>query len=186
MEAPARIVNEGGRSDGAAALRALVDDDRVHRDVYTDPAVHARELRTFWAHTWQYLAHASQVPMPGDVVTVDLAGRPLMLVRTGDGALRVLANRCAHKGTKLVDEERANVGRHFRCPYHAWTYTLDGAPLGMFNLLTCTLPMTAGRVRFLGRDISGRPQKEVARMLSVVRSVIQRMPFADVLDAVAR
>ncbi len=130
MEAFERVASED-LSGAAAAARALVDDDRVHRDAYVDPAVYARELRTFWAHTWQYLAHASQVPNPGDVVTVDLAGRPLMLVRTGDGALRVLANRCAHKGTKLVDEERANVGRHFRCPYHAWTYTLDGAPLGV-------------------------------------------------------
>jgi phenylpropionate dioxygenase-like ring-hydroxylating dioxygenase large terminal subunit len=130
MEASERVAREGP-SGAAAAVRALVDDDRVHRDAYVDPAVHARELRTFWAHTWQYLAHASQVPNPGDVVTVDLAGRPLMLVRTGDGTLRVLANRCAHKGTKLVDEERANVGRHFRCSYHGWTYALDGAPLGV-------------------------------------------------------
>jgi phenylpropionate dioxygenase-like ring-hydroxylating dioxygenase large terminal subunit len=110
---------------------ALVDEDRVHRDAYVDPAVYARELRTFWAHTWQYLAHASQVPNAGDVVTVELAGRPLMLVRQEGGGLRVLVNRCAHKGTRLVDEERGHVGRHFRCPYHAWTYKLDGAPLGV-------------------------------------------------------
>jgi len=110
---------------------ALVDEDRVHRAAYVDPAVYARELRTFWAHTWQYLAHASQVPHAGDVATVDLAGRPLMLVRQGDGGLRVLMNRCAHKGTRLVDEEHGHVGRHFRCPYHAWTYRLDGAPLGV-------------------------------------------------------
>src|SRR5690348_1644786 len=109
----------------------LVDEDRVHRAAYVDPAVYARELRTFWAHTWLYLAHASQVPDQGDVVTVDLAGRPLLLVRQADGSLRVLVNRCAHKGTRLVDEERGHVGRHFRCPYHAWTYQLDGAPLGM-------------------------------------------------------
>jgi phenylpropionate dioxygenase-like ring-hydroxylating dioxygenase large terminal subunit len=113
------------------AIRALVDEDRVHRDAYVDPQVHARELSTFWAHTWQYLAHASQVPNAGDVATVDLAGRPLLLVRGSDGLLRVLYNRCAHKGTKLVDEEQAHVGRHFRCPYHAWTYRLDGAPMGV-------------------------------------------------------
>jgi phenylpropionate dioxygenase-like ring-hydroxylating dioxygenase large terminal subunit len=114
-----------------AAIRALVDEDRVHRDAYVDPRVHAHELRTFWAHTWQYLAHASQVPNAGDVATVDLAGRPLLLVRTADDGLRVFFNRCAHKGTKLVDEEQAHVGRHFRCPYHAWTYRLDGVPMGV-------------------------------------------------------
>ncbi|HUP09781.1 MAG TPA: aromatic ring-hydroxylating dioxygenase subunit alpha [Caldimonas sp.] len=114
-----------------ASSSTLVDEDRVHRAAYVDPAVYARELRTFWAHTWQYVAHASQVPDPGDVVTVDLAGRPLMVARQEDGSLRVLVNRCAHKGTRLVDGERGHVGRHFRCPYHAWTYRLDGAPLGM-------------------------------------------------------
>ena len=127
MEAAARTANGGGRSDAAR----LVDDDRVHRDAYVDAAVFARELCTFWASTWQYLGHASQVPNAGDVVTVELAGRPLMLVRSSDGTLNVLFNRCAHKGTKLVDDERANVGRHFRCPYHAWTYALDGKPLGV-------------------------------------------------------
>ena len=129
MEAAARMADDGERGD--AMRRVLVDDDRVHRDAYVDPEVFARELRTFWASTWQYLAHASQVPNAGDVVTVELAGRPLLLVRTGDGELRVLFNRCAHKGTKLVDDERVNVGRHFRCPYHAWTYALDGTPLGV-------------------------------------------------------
>jgi len=127
MEAAARTANGGGRSDAAR----LVDDDRVHRDAYVDAAVGSRELCTFWASTWQYLGHASQVPNAGDVVTVELAGRPLMLVRSSDGTLNVLFNRCAHKGTKLVDDERANVGRHFRCPYHAWTYALDGKPLGV-------------------------------------------------------
>jgi len=129
MEAAAQAASDDGRS--GTAPRVLVEADRVHRDAYVDPAVFARELRTFWASTWQYLGHASQVPNAGDVVTVDLAGRPLLLVRTGDGALRVLFNRCAHKGTRLVDDERANVGRHFRCPYHAWTYALDGKPLGV-------------------------------------------------------
>ena len=129
MDAEARTADGGGRGD--ATRRVLVDADRVHRDAYVDPIVFAHELRTFWAHTWQYLGHASQVPNAGDVATVDLAGRPLLLVRGGDGELRVLFNRCAHKGTKLVDDERGHVGRHFRCPYHAWTYALDGKPLGV-------------------------------------------------------
>ena len=49
------------------------------------------------------------------------------MVRDDDGAVRVLYNRCAHKGTPLVTEKSGNTGRFFRCPYHAWTYRLDGA-----------------------------------------------------------
>ena len=53
------------------------------------------------------------------------------MVRQADGAVRVLYNRCAHKGTQLVSDECGNTGKFFRCPYHAWTYRLDGAPLAM-------------------------------------------------------
>jgi len=52
-------------------------------------------------------------------------------VRHDDGDIRVLFNRCAHKGTRLVTDEAGNVGRLFRCPYHAWTYRLDGSPLAV-------------------------------------------------------
>jgi len=116
---------------GKADIAALVQDDRVHRDLYIDPALFALEQQHFFASTWNFVGHASQVPAAGDVVTVTLAGRPLLLVRQADGSLRVLYNRCAHKGTQLVSDECANVGKFFRCPYHAWTYKLDGAPLGM-------------------------------------------------------
>jgi len=53
------------------------------------------------------------------------------MVRQPDGGIRVLYNRCAHKGTRLVSDTSGNTGRFFRCPYHAWTYKLDGSPLAM-------------------------------------------------------
>ncbi len=117
--------------DRAEAIRALVEDDRVHRDLYLSEEIFALEQRHFFANTWSYLGHASEVPEAGDYVTREIAGRPLVLVRQADGGLRVLYNRCAHKGTQLVTDASGNVGRHFRCPYHAWTYRLDGAPMGV-------------------------------------------------------
>ena len=113
------------------AILALVEDDRVHRDVYLSAAVFAAEQRHFFGNTWNYLGHASQVPGPGDFLAETIAGRPLVLVRQPDGSLRVLYNRCAHKGTQLVTDLTGNAGKFFRCPYHAWTYRLDGAPLGV-------------------------------------------------------
>ena len=109
----------------------LVQDDRVHRDLYLSPALFALEQRHFFANTWNYIGHASQVPAVGDYVAVDIAGRPLLMVRQGDGSIRVLNNRCAHKGTQLVTDACGSVGKFFRCPYHAWTYKLDGAPLAV-------------------------------------------------------
>ena len=115
----------------AADIAALVEDDRVHRDVYLSADVFALEQQHFFANTWNYLGHASQVPAAGDYLAVQIAGRPVLLVRQSDGGLRVLYNRCAHKGTQLVSDACGNTGKFFRCPYHAWTYRLDGAPLAV-------------------------------------------------------
>jgi phenylpropionate dioxygenase-like ring-hydroxylating dioxygenase large terminal subunit len=113
------------------ALRALVRDDRVHRDLYLSEELFALEQERLFARTWLYVGHTSQVPASGDFWSLELAGRPVMMVRQPDGAVRVFYNRCAHKGTRLVTDESGNTGRFFRCSYHAWTYKLDGAPLAM-------------------------------------------------------
>jgi phenylpropionate dioxygenase-like ring-hydroxylating dioxygenase large terminal subunit len=112
-------------------ITALVQDDRVHRDLYLSEELFALEQRHFFANTWNYLGHASQVPQAGDYLAVDIAGQPLVMVRHGDGGVRVLHNRCAHKGTQLVSDACGNTGKFFRCPYHAWTYKLDGTPLAV-------------------------------------------------------
>jgi phenylpropionate dioxygenase-like ring-hydroxylating dioxygenase large terminal subunit len=109
-----------------ASIAALVEDERVHRDLYLSEALFALEQKHFFANTWNYVGHASQVPNAGDFVSLDIAGRPVVMVRGDDGAVRVLYNRCAHKGTPLVSARSGNTGRFFRCPYHAWTYQLDG------------------------------------------------------------
>ena len=101
------------------AIRALVEDRRVHRDVYLSEELFSLEQESFFARTWLFAGHASEVPKAGDYRTLELAGRPLVMVRQADGALRVFYNRCAHKGSQLVSDERGNAGKFFRCPYHA-------------------------------------------------------------------
>jgi phenylpropionate dioxygenase-like ring-hydroxylating dioxygenase large terminal subunit len=113
----------------AADIAALVQPDRVHRDLYLSPELFALEQRQFFASTWNYAGHASQVPAPGDYAALELAGQPLLMVRQPDGSIRVLYNRCPHKGTQLVSDACGSTGKFFRCPYHAWTFKLDGAPL---------------------------------------------------------
>jgi len=117
--------------DQPDAIAALVQDDRVHRDLYLSDELFALEQERFFARTWLYVGHASQVPNSGDFWSLELAGRPVMMVRQADGAVRVFYNRCAHKGSRLVTDECGNTGKFFRCPYHAWTYKLDGAPLAI-------------------------------------------------------
>ena len=121
----------GKYRDDAAALKRLVQPDRVHRDVYTDPEVFQLEMERLWARSWVYLGHDSQIPNEGDYLTLDVAGKPLIVVRHPDASVRVLINRCAHKGSKLVGDPAGNAGKTFRCPYHAWTYRLDGSILNI-------------------------------------------------------
>ena len=117
-----------GRPD---AVRALVEPDRVHRDLYIDEELFALEQEHFFANTWSYVGHESQIRDVGDYITVDIAGRPLIAVRADDGSVRVLMNRCAHKGARVVSAASGNTGRFFRCPYHGWAYKTDGALLAI-------------------------------------------------------
>ena len=117
--------------DDPGALAGLVADDRVHRDVYIDPEVFQLEMERLWSRTWIYVGHASQVPQAGDFITADIAAKPVIMVRHTDGKVRVLMNRCAHKGTKVVYDIAGNTGKTFRCPYHAWTYRTDGTLLNI-------------------------------------------------------
>ncbi len=116
-----------GYRHSPAAIRALVRDDAVHRDVYTNPELFDLEMERLWRSAWTYVGHDSQVPNPGDFHTVNIAGQPLLMLRGHDGAVRVLLNRCAHKGSKIVGAGSGNCGKLLRCSYHGWTYTLDGA-----------------------------------------------------------
>jgi benzoate/toluate 1,2-dioxygenase subunit alpha len=113
--------------DDPRALERLIESDRVHRDVYTDPEVFQLEMERLWSRTWIYVGHASQLPNAGDFITLDIAAKPVIMVRHTDDTVRVLLNRCAHKGTKVVSDLAGNAGRVFRCPYHAWTYRTDGS-----------------------------------------------------------
>jgi benzoate/toluate 1,2-dioxygenase subunit alpha len=113
------------------AVRALVQPDRVHRDLYINPEIFQLEQAHFFANTWNYAGHDSQIPKAGDWLTNDIGGRPLIVVRHTDGSIRAMMNRCAHKGSRLVSAPSGHTGKFFRCPYHAWTFRTDGSLLAM-------------------------------------------------------
>lgn len=146
--------------DNPVAIRALVEPDRVHRDVYLDPELFELERERVFANTWIYVGHDSQVPARGDYITTSIAGTPVIMVRAEDGDLRVLENRCAHKGGMLVSRESGSVGKFFRCPYHAWSYKTDGTPIAV--------PLKDGYKGTRMRDSSA------AQGLAVIASAIHR------------
>ena len=96
---------------------------------YYSPEFLELERRTVFARTWAAVASANQLPKPGDVLPVDLAGWALLLVRDNDGTVRCFHNICRHRGAAVV-AEACSGQRVLRCPWHAWTYALDGTLKG--------------------------------------------------------
>lgn len=114
-----------------AAITALVRDTEVHKDCYISDEVFALEMAQLFFNAWIYVGHASQVPQAGDYYGTTVGDQPVVMVRQADASIKVLYNRCAHKGVQLVPEGCGNTGKFFRCPYHAWTYRTDGRLLSI-------------------------------------------------------
>jgi choline monooxygenase len=97
---------------------------------YTDPRVAELERRAVWSRTWQLVGRAAQVAAPGEFVTAEVAGEPIVVVRGSDGVLRGFFNVCRHHAAAVMTAPCGRVDR-LRCPYHGWTYDLAGALRGV-------------------------------------------------------
>jgi len=128
-----KVGHAPSRIGGATALYdwdELVQEDRVHRLIYTDPAIFAAEMVHVFGGTWVYLAHESQIPANNDFITGRLGLRPLIIVRDMNGTIRALYNRCTHRGTTLCCWDKGNT-RSFQCPYHGWSFLNTGKLRGV-------------------------------------------------------
>ena len=92
---------------------------------YTSEAFLALENERIFTDSWVFAGFAHELPRAGDVAPATVAGRPLLLVRDAGLRVRAFHNVCRHRNLKLVDAP-GNAGRAIRCPYHSWTYGLDG------------------------------------------------------------
>ncbi len=124
------IIERIGRNEAHHDWDRLVEEDRVHRLVYTDPAIFQLEMTHIFGGTWVYLAHASEIPNANDFITRRMGTRPLIIVRDNDGEIRALFNRCTHRGTTLCRWEKGNA-RSFQCPYHGWNFLNTGQLRGV-------------------------------------------------------
>jgi phenylpropionate dioxygenase-like ring-hydroxylating dioxygenase large terminal subunit len=98
---------------------------------YTDSEIFAHELKTVWRSTWQLVGRQETIPESGDYLTYTLGQEPIFVVRATDGSLKAMHNVCPHRGAKLLEGEGSCATHKITCPYHAWTYSLDGQLLGI-------------------------------------------------------
>jgi choline monooxygenase len=92
---------------------------------YVNKELYELELKTVFSNTWQLAARREQVEQPGQYVTTDVAGEPIVVVRGNDGVLRGFFNVCRHHAARVMTQPQGNAAQ-LRCPYHGWTYSLEG------------------------------------------------------------
>jgi glycine betaine catabolism A len=97
---------------------------------YTDLELFRGEIDTFFFEDWICAGRADAIPKPGNYFLREIAGESLIIVRTEAGAVEAFYNVCRHRGTRLCSKSEGSFAGRIQCPYHGWTYGLDGRLLG--------------------------------------------------------
>ena len=103
------------------------------RDYYA-PEIYELDKDRIFFRNWFCIGREEQIANAGDFLTEEIAGESVIATRTREGELRAFYNVCSHRGTKLCERPSGHVSRQFVCPYHAWSYGLDGRLLKMPNV----------------------------------------------------
>lgn len=103
----------------------LVQDERVHGSVYSNEALFELEMQKIYYGGWVFVGHDSEVPKVGDYQRRTIGREEVIFLRARDNTIRVLANRCSHRGNLLAIEKTGNT-KYFTCQYHGWVFDLDG------------------------------------------------------------
>ncbi len=121
LDLESRPVPDTLRIESAREIPAV----KVPIERYTSRAFHDLEVEKVWKKTWQFACREEQIPEPGDHFVYDIANLSLVIVRGPDREIRAFHNVCLHRGRKLKDH--AGGGHELRCPFHGWTWDLDGS-----------------------------------------------------------
>ncbi len=117
-------------ADQALTLGDRVQADRVHTSLYTDPAIFEAEMDKIFSSTWVWVAHTSEIPDAGSFKNTYIGRQPVIVVRDRKQKAHVLLNRCRHRAATVCEGKKGKTNS-FVCPYHGWSYSLDGALRGV-------------------------------------------------------
>jgi phenylpropionate dioxygenase-like ring-hydroxylating dioxygenase large terminal subunit len=105
---------------------SLVLEDRVHTSLYTDPEIFEVETDRIFKSTWVWVGHESEVPGPNTFRTSWVGTQPVIVTRNKAGKIHVLLNRCRHRASSVCEKKQGKASV-FVCPYHGWSYDVDGS-----------------------------------------------------------
>jgi glycine betaine catabolism A len=106
-------------------LREYEPTTPLSREFYTSSSDYQVELEALWYRDWLFVGHDCEIARPGDYLTVQIGEYPVLVVRDRDGTVRAFHNSCRHRGSRVCSEPHGHSPR-LVCPYHQWTYRLDG------------------------------------------------------------
>ncbi len=99
----------------------------ISKDRYIDPAYARREYDNLWTRTWQFACREEHIPEVGDYYVYDIGRNSFIVTRTGENEVKAFYNACLHRGTKLRPSNTEGCASEFTCPFHGWTWNLDGS-----------------------------------------------------------
>ncbi len=122
------IIAKDGDAPPVLKLEAGVPQttEDIALDRFTSQDFFDLEMKKMWRKVWQYACRDEHLPEPGDYYVYDLGRHSIVIVRQEDGGLKGYHNSCLHRGTKLKPSNSAGYSANLQCPYHGWTWNLDG------------------------------------------------------------
>ncbi len=114
------------RNDVQSIAEITDDGSSLPAWIYSDPDFFELEKQTIFRTSWQLMCHISDLPNPGDFHTFEFLGESIVAVRGADGEVRSFHNVCRHRASRLLDGPKGHCPGRITCPYHAWTYSLEG------------------------------------------------------------
>jgi len=169
-----------GSSDSISALAAECRDGwSLPGTFYSDEIVYRADLARIWRNGWLFAGHTCEIPKVGDYFTLEVDADSIVVLRTEDGSIRAFHNVCRHRGS-LICTEPSGRSKRLVCPYHQWTYGLDGKLLGCRGM-----PENLDKSQFSLRQVHVRDFQGLI-YLSLANSPCDPEPAADLISTLAR
>ena len=177
--------------DDSISISEGVGNGMLSAWTYTSNELHELEMSELFRREWMLAGHISDAPRPGDYLALEVGSERVLVVRDDKATLRAFHNVCRHRGSRVVPKSQGNCGHVMRCPFHGWTYSLDGRlksvprlqtfenlEVSEHGLVPLELEVWQGLI-FIRFEPGGEP---VAKQLHVIEERVASYRLADMVS----